>query len=34
VMDVVPSAHAFFRASEATREWLGRLYYELKLALR
>jgi uncharacterized SAM-binding protein YcdF (DUF218 family) len=33
-LDFVPQAKAFFRASEATREWLGRLYYELKLALR
>ena len=33
-LDLVPQAGAFSRGSEAIREWLGRLYYELKLALR
>lgn len=34
ILDLFPSADGFWRSSEATREWFGRLYYELKLALR
>ena len=34
LIDLVPNAGAWDVSSEATREWLGRLYYELKLALR